>query len=239
MANKIVVLDPGHGGKDPGASGNGIQEKDIVLKIALATKQYLDNNFEGVDVRLTRTKDVFIELIDRSKMANNLKASLFVSIHINANPSPSGNGFEVYKYDKSTSQLTAKAQDMLHAMITKHAPYFQDRGNKQANFSVLRNSNMAAVLTESGFITNKADADILKDNNKLNNIAKGHGEGIATFLGLKRKTNTPSKPEVAPSTPKSIYKVVVGTYETLDEAKAIQNTLETQFRNVSITQEKA
>jgi N-acetylmuramoyl-L-alanine amidase len=226
---KVVVLDPGHGGKDPGGQGNGIAEKDIVLKIALATKKYLEDNFEGMSVMLTRTKDEFIELLQRSKKSNSLKASCFVSMHTNANPSPTGRGFESYKYDKSTSASTQKLQDCLHSMIMKHAPFFVDRGEQKANFSVLRNTTASAVLTESGFITNKEDSDVLKDNTKLNAIAKGHGEGIALFLGLKRKIAQPNLK----------YKVVVGEYDNLKDAQAIQNTLNTAYRGVTIETYKA
>jgi N-acetylmuramoyl-L-alanine amidase len=229
LASKTVVLDPGHGGKDSGAIGNGIYEKDIVLKIAQGTKKYLEDNFEGVAVLMTRTKDEFIELLDRSKKANSWKASLFVSIHINASVNKAALGFETFIFEKSTSANTKKLQDLIHASIMKHAPYFKDRGQNKANFSVLRNTVMSAVLTEIGFITNSTDASQLKDNAKINNIAKGHGEGIASFLGLKRKA----------ATPKSVYKVVVGSYEDIKEAQAIQNSLEKEFRNVTIITEKA
>ena len=226
---KIVVLDPGHGGKDPGASGNGLQEKNIVLQIAIATKNYLDKNYEGHKTVLTRTTDVFIELLDRSAKANTLGADLFVSIHINASASVTAKGFETFRYDKSTSTKTQQAQSELHNSIMKNAPFLTDRGRNSANFSVLRNTNMSAVLTESGFITNKTDASNLANDKNILALAKGHAEGIASFLNLQKKTVNSTK---------TIYKVVVGTYEDIKEATAIKNSLDKDFRNVTIIQEK-
>lgn len=190
MAIKTIILDPGHGGKDPGASGNGIQEKDIVLQIALATKSYLDKNYKDIKVELTRTTDVFIELQDRSAKANILKASLFCSIHINASASAVASGFETFIYNKTSSQATRDLQVALHDSILKEAPYFKDRGRNAADFSVLRNTAMCAVLTESGFITNSTDAAVLKQSVKIDAIARGHALGIAKFLKLQKKTPT-------------------------------------------------
>jgi N-acetylmuramoyl-L-alanine amidase len=163
--------------------------------------------------------------LDRSAKANAVHADMYCSIHINASVSASGNGFETFIYDKTTSSTTKKLQQVMHKNILNSAPYFKDRGMNSANFSVLRNSHMSAILTESGFITNKADSDVLKDAKKITAIAKGHALGIAEFLNLQKKTA---------NTPKTIYKVVVGTYEDIKEATAIKNSLDKDFRNVSI-----
>lgn len=92
----VVVIDPGHGGKDPGAIGKGIREKDVVLGIGLKLGKYLNENFPDVKVIFTRSTDVFVPLIDRSRIANKNKADLFISIHANTIGSPSTRGTETF-----------------------------------------------------------------------------------------------------------------------------------------------
>jgi N-acetylmuramoyl-L-alanine amidase len=92
----IVVIDPGHGGKDPGAINKGIREKDIVLGIGLKLGKMINENFPEVKVVYTRNSDVFIPLIDRSRIANKNKADLFISIHANSGGAPSTRGTETF-----------------------------------------------------------------------------------------------------------------------------------------------
>ena len=92
-----IVIDPGHGGKDPGALGfSTSREKDIVLKVGLKLGQYLREAFPDVNVIYTREKDVFIELHERAAVANKAQADLFVSIHCNSSQTPSAYGTEIY-----------------------------------------------------------------------------------------------------------------------------------------------
>jgi len=92
-----VVIDPGHGGKDPGALGFSIsREKDITLKVGLKLGQYIKENFPDVNVIYTRERDVFVELHERAAIANKANADVFISIHCNSSPSPSAYGTEVY-----------------------------------------------------------------------------------------------------------------------------------------------
>ncbi len=94
---KTVVIDPGHGGKDPGALGySTAREKDIVLKVGLKLGQYLKENFPDVKVIYTRENDVFVELHERAKIANEAKADLFISIHCNAATSKAAYGTEIF-----------------------------------------------------------------------------------------------------------------------------------------------
>lgn len=92
----VVVIDPGHGGKDPGAVSKGIQEKDIVLGIGLKLGKYINENFPDVKVVFTRNTDVFVPLIDRSRIANRNKADLFISLHANTCGTPSLRGTETF-----------------------------------------------------------------------------------------------------------------------------------------------
>ena len=92
----VVVIDPGHGGKDPGAVNKGIQEKDVVLGIGLKLGKYINENFPDVKVVFTRNNDVFVPLIDRSRIANKAKADLFISLHANTCGTPSLRGTETF-----------------------------------------------------------------------------------------------------------------------------------------------
>ncbi|MBF0564983.1 MAG: N-acetylmuramoyl-L-alanine amidase [Nitrospirae bacterium] len=108
FARKKIVLDPGHGGHDPGAmSKDGLKEKDITLDIALYTAKILRNKY-GFDVYMTRDKDVFIPLDERTAIANSKNADLFVSIHVNANNTPSVKGIETYFLNFTNSEESMK-----------------------------------------------------------------------------------------------------------------------------------
>lgn len=179
-----IYLDPGHGGTDSGAQGNGLQEKNVTLAIALKTRDILYRDYEGHSVRLSRTGDQTRSLNYRTNDANSWGANYFVSIHINAG---GGVGYEDYIYNGSISSQTITYRDRVHAEIMKQVD-FNNRGKKRANFHVLRESRMPAILTENGFIDNAGDAAKLKSDDYLNRIALGHANGIASALGLRRKT---------------------------------------------------
>ena len=184
---KIIVIDPGHGGSDPGAVSNGLQEKVLTLDISKRTKKYLDNNYTGHIVHLTRTTDKYLTLSERARYANNKKADLFVSMHINAG---GGTGYETFVYSNvSNTSSTGKMQSTVHAEANKQMKV-TDRGKKKANFAVLRETNMPAILPENLFIDRKEDAAKLKDSKFLDKVAKGHAIGIAKTLGLKKKGST-------------------------------------------------
>ncbi len=101
---KTIVLDPGHGGKDPGARGQrGTEEKDITLKVALRLRDLLSKQ-PGFRILMTRDRDVFVELEDRAKFANGEEADLFVSIHVNSHPQRSVKGLEIYHFGEAKDQ---------------------------------------------------------------------------------------------------------------------------------------
>lgn len=177
---KIVVIDAGHGGHDPGATANGIKEKDIVLDIAKRLQTKL-NSYNGVKVIMTRTTDKFLTLTQRTNIANNANADVFVSIHINAG---GGVGFESYIYNGNVSSNTHTLQNDIHNEIMIQVGG-RDRGKKRDNFAVVRQTSMPAVLTENLFIDNASDANKLKSSSYLDKFATGHEKGIAKFLGLK------------------------------------------------------
>ncbi|MBB6284572.1 N-acetylmuramoyl-L-alanine amidase family protein [Geobacillus subterraneus] len=186
-----IFLDPGHGGNDTGAVGNGLQEKDITLFIALEMSRLLQSEYEGVSVQLSRTKDETVSLDERTERANRWGADLYVSIHVNAG---GGTGYEDYIYHElSEHSRTARIRDVLHEEVIR-ATRFRDRGKKKANFHVLRETTMSAVLTENGFIDHEEDAEKLTDPNFLRTIARGHVNGLERALGLRKKAGAPSNP---------------------------------------------
>ncbi|MGN7489490.1 N-acetylmuramoyl-L-alanine amidase [Bacillus altitudinis] len=196
---KKIMIDPGHGGHDPGAAANGLKEKDLVLTIAKKTKAILEKVY-GATVKLTRSTDVYVDLSQRARLANNWGAVYFASIHINA---AGGTGFETYRFDKlSASSGTGKQQRMVHDSIyNKIKAKTSDRGKKSKNLAVLRETKMPAILTENLFIDRKEDAALLKQDAFLNLLAEGHAEGIAAAVGLKKvssSTKTKPKKETAP-----------------------------------------
>ncbi|WP_245730415.1 N-acetylmuramoyl-L-alanine amidase family protein [Micromonospora pallida] len=181
-AGPKVYLDPGHGGTDPGAVANGLTEKALTLNIALQTRNILLANW-AVDVRMSRTSDVTRSLTYRTDDANAWGAALFVSIHINAG---GGNGFESYRYPGTTGN-TAALHSAVHSRVLsgmRSVSSVTDRGMKTANFHVLRETAMPAVLTENLFIDTVSNANLLKNAAFITATARGHANGIAAYLGL-------------------------------------------------------
>lgn len=211
-----LFLDAGHGGNDSGAVGHGIKEKDIVLKIA-KKMQTLLKNYENIDVIMSRDDDTFLSLDARTNKANKAKADVYLSLHCNSAEKNTARGFESYRYAK-TGSSTIAFQNVIHAEIMKEISGINDRGKKQANFHVLRESNMNAVLTENLFINNAADAALLKQDSFLDKIALGHVNGLEKFLGLKRIEKPPQQKQ--PKQEK-LYYVQVGAFEHKENADAL------------------
>jgi N-acetylmuramoyl-L-alanine amidase len=184
-----IVLDPGHGGRDPGAVANQLQEKDLTLTLARRVGDILQQEYR-VDVALTRSTDEFVSLADRSVFANASGADYFVSIHIN---SGGGKGYEDYiQAGLAASSEAAVCRSAVHAVVAEllHRRGVTDRGEKQKNLHVLRETHMPAVLTENLFIDNTSDAALLRRTAFLNELAEAHARGIASALGLRRRRLT-------------------------------------------------
>jgi N-acetylmuramoyl-L-alanine amidase len=175
---RLIVLDPGHGGSDPGAVGSGLQEKNINLELVRRVQRKMADT---ADVILTRNSDVFLSLADRADRANKQNADLFVSLHVNAG---GGTGFESYIHP-AASAASVEMQNRIHHEVAGYYARFglRDRGKKRANFAVLRLTEMPAVLLENLFIDNKTDADKLKDPAFLDGLAESVSNGILKALG--------------------------------------------------------
>ena len=225
-----LFLDPGHGGSDPGAVGNGIQEKDINLTLAKKIRDILAAEFDDLAIKMSRTGDSFPSLSDRTNDANSWGANYFLSIHVN---SGGGDGFESYVYTNTTAK-TKDAQSDIHSEIMKEITGTRDRGMKSANFAVLRNSNMSAILTEHIFIDNTENAAKLKDDSFLNKLARGHVNGLEKALDLKRKTSGAQTPE---SPGGSLFKVQVGAFSDRSNAERLAADLQGAGYETHIIQE--
>lgn len=177
-----IFIDPGHGGTDPGARANGLEEKSLTLAISLKIREFL-LEYENVQIRMSRDRDSSVTLQQRSSMANSWGADYFVSVHINAG---GGEGYEDYIYT-SPSRASVANQNIMHEEIIKHTSMV-DRGKKRSNFHVVRATTMPAILTENGFIDNDRDAAKLRQSSFIERIARGHVNGLVRIFGLKRKT---------------------------------------------------
>lgn len=185
-----IFIDPGHGGTDNGASGHGLQEKNVTLTIALKLRDILNNNYTGHSIKMSRTTDKTVSLNQRTNMANKWGADYLQSIHIN---SGGGNGFESYIYNGNYNgkKRTNRLRNTIHQKVVAQTN-FSDRGKKEANFHMLRESSMASSLTENGFIDHQGNAKKLKKDAFLDKVARGHAKGLAKALGLKKK-DSPGK----------------------------------------------
>lgn len=179
--NFLIVLDPGHGGKDQGTKLSTFYEKKITLTTALLTKKHLEEL--GYKVIMTRTRDVFVSLQSRSAMANRLGANLFVSIHYNSSPNPEAKGIEIFFYDTKDEERKKKSQNLASAILDQVTGQTQAsaRGVKKGNFHVIRETEMPAVLLEGGFLTNMEECRKLMKRQYLNQIAQGIATGIDQF----------------------------------------------------------
>ncbi|MDR2429769.1 MAG: N-acetylmuramoyl-L-alanine amidase [Puniceicoccales bacterium] len=207
-----VLLDPGHGGKDPGntASRFGLMEKTMTLDVALRLKAILEQR--GLKVSLTRTTDVYVELVDRAALARKINADLFVSIHFNSTADTSSvSGVESYvltpqgQHSTNDSRRRATASELrarepghkngpwnillgyhVHAaMLAKLRA--EDRGLRRARFQVLQTATCPAVLVECGFLNNPAEAALVRTGAYREKIAQGIADGIARYQQILNK----------------------------------------------------
>ena len=176
----LVVIDPGHGGLDPGAVGiGGMRETDIVLEVSKIVTELLSD--KGVKGILTRKNEVDLDLPPRVTFANNKNADIFVSIHANASRGKRRdiNGLETFYYRGWKGRLLAKN---IQKQILRVSPGSPDRGVKQGRFYVLKNTRMPAVLVEIGFLTGRLDARRLEKTSHRKRLAYAIAKGILEYL---------------------------------------------------------
>ena len=195
--NKIVYLDAGHGGYDPGASYFGISEKSLTLAIQSRVKAKLEA--EGYQVVTTRTSDTYVDLTDRSRAANASESDIFVSIHINASGSSAAQGIETYYY-QPYAEYPSRINATYHANPTRlsmsdtlanaiqssliNATGAQNQGVKRQTFAVLRETTSPAVLLELGFLSNPQEASRLNTSAYQETLANAIVAGIKRYYSI-------------------------------------------------------
>ena len=187
----VICLDPGHGGSDSGAVGpTGVQEKIVALLVAIEVWRQLIR--AGYEVFMTRDSDIDVSLGQRVQMANDIESDLFLSIHCNAYTDRTANGTETYHFPGSEAgkKLAGAIQFDLVAQLKR-----RDRGVRNANFAVLRETNMPAALVEIAFVSNPEEEGLLENSIFQVKAARAIVTGIARYLGLTMPTEDTLKPE--------------------------------------------
>ena len=200
VLNKVVYLDAGHGGYDPGASYFGISEKSLTLAIQSRVKAKLES--EGYQVVTTRTSDTYVDLTDRSRAANASESDIFVSIHINASGSSAAQGIETYYY-QPYAEYPSRINATYHANPTRlsmsdtlanaiqssliNATGAQNQGVKRQTFAVLRETTAPAVLLELGFLSNPQEAARLNTSAYQETLANAIVAGIKSYYEKESK----------------------------------------------------
>tara|TARA_B000000460_G_scaffold240303_1_gene205697 strand:- start:475 stop:1140 length:666 start_codon:yes stop_codon:yes gene_type:complete len=187
---KVIVIDPGHGGKDTGAIGtNSIQEKDVSLSIAKEiirlNETLLNNEF---DMYSTRYMDTLISLSDRSRLAESLKADVFVSLHCNAS-NTSAKGMDIYVHNTNDEEVLIKKSIGMGLSILEESTLkldFKKRAVRFANFQVLRENIeiRPAILIEMGFISSTDEADYFLKPKNIRAMALAILMGLYNYLNV-------------------------------------------------------
>lgn len=219
-----IFLDPGHGGHDSGALGFGLEEKRVNLSVSLKVKKILESH--NINVEMIRKTDTFFSLSERAKRANKSGADYFISIHCNAS---NGKGYGAETYCLTGSQGAGKSlATKIQKSIVSAGLARKDRGVKEANFTILRETTMPAALVELAFIDNKEDNEILK--HKENELALAVAKGILDELDIKYNPPSDNSSIIAPDG--QFYKVSVGAFGSYSTAIKIRDkAIESGFKD--------
>lgn len=180
LSKKVVVIDAGHGGSDPGAVRENVEEKVLTIKISDLIAERLKD--QGALVYMTRCDDTFVSLNDRVEYSNKIKPDIFVSVHINASEKSDINGIETHYYKDDSIDF---AKDIHKAMVSKIDA--NNRGVLKSRFYVIKNTDAPSVLLELGFISNEEERNLLLTNQRQEDLADAVTEGIINYLN---KTGT-------------------------------------------------
>jgi N-acetylmuramoyl-L-alanine amidase len=178
----LVMIDPGHGGKDSGAIGlGGLQEIEVILPIAKRVASILES--KGIATKLTRDSDYFVGLDERVALSNRYDATIFVSIHANSiDGRPDVNGLETYYFGSEGSKLADVVHRNVLSTVNGKGFYLGDRNTRSARFLVLRKSRVPAILVETGYLTNEAEVARLRRDDYRAIEAEGIAKGIIEYL---------------------------------------------------------
>lgn len=202
---KKVYLDPGHGGNDSGAVGvRGVYEKTIVLELSKKIESILKSR--GIDVKMSRNSDATKSLGERTREANNWKADCLVSIHCNSFSSKDSKGLETFCYKFKYRKLA----DCVQNELLKNKLYTVNRGVKEGNLHMVRESNMSACLVEIGFISNVEDLNLIEA--RKDDFALAIANGICSYLGIKFNSALPEQKE-------TVYNILTGGFGAKEVAQ--------------------
>lgn len=180
VKGEVIVIDPGHGGVDVGATRDGVYEKDINLEISQMVASILKK--KGAKVELTRDVDKTLSLQERVDISEDLDAKIFVSIHVNSSVKPEIYGIETHYYKENSYELAKITQNFLAKSINS-----TDRGIFQSKFYVINHTTAPSILVETGFISNDNERNALLTHDRKEKIAKAIADGIMTYLAQQGK----------------------------------------------------
>lgn len=182
----LIAVDAGHGGNDIGAQSEmkKYKEKNLALTAAMMLRRHLKDL--GYHVVLTRKKDVFVPLRQRTTTANKENANLFISIHFNSAPNKKAEGVEIFYYEpqNKNEERSVKSKILSQHVLSHIVKYTkaQSRGVKTASFHVVKYTKMPAILVEGGFLSNEKETHKLKNPKYLNRIAYGTAQGLHRYF---------------------------------------------------------
>lgn len=174
-SSTVVVLDPGHGGRDRGARWGGVSEKTLTLSIARKVEALL--KARGIRTAMTRRTDTYRSLTSRAAVANSFRRSVFVSIHCNADPKRGARGIETFYAGSSGRRLACSIHGVLDARTST-----PDRGIKFSRFTVLQSTSCPAALVECGFLSSQSERRLLVTSAYQDRIARAIADGIVRSL---------------------------------------------------------
>lgn len=171
-----IMLDPGHGGYDPGSIGvNGVREKFLTLETSKQIAEQL--RAAGANVLLTRSSDSYVSLADRIRISDAYTTHAFISVHYNAFPNSSADGINTFYYSSKDQKLAEYVHQGLASAVT-----LRDRGMVPNNYYVLRNNHAPSILLELGFLTNYNDFATIRSNSFQHQVANGITNGLKNYF---------------------------------------------------------
>lgn len=179
VSGKVIVLDPGHGGTDPGASGKNNNEKTLTLKTAKKLQSKLED--AGATVIMTRIGDTYPSLTKRVEISEKYKADVFISIHYNASTNKTANGVDTFYYKTNVNEY--ELAKCIQEEVIK-ATGMKSRGVKEGNFQVIRSNKQASILVELGFISNPTEEKVIATDAYQTKAATGIFNGLEKYFNL-------------------------------------------------------
>ena len=173
---KTIIIDPGHGGSDVGATRENIYEKDITLDMSKRLEEILKK--KGYEVHMTRSKDTYVSLQDRVDFSEKNGGDLFISIHVNSSVTPEGNGLETHYYTPQSYEFAQIVHKEFASAINS-----KDRGLFKSKFYVINHTTCPSILVETGFISNPEERKELMTDQRRQKTAEAIAKGIMKYLG--------------------------------------------------------